>query len=937
MSDLTRVRGVFADAIELGMGQRAAFLDRACAGDAPLRDAVEALLRADSSAVHFLENPITLDTDALTTPEQRPSETPTQLGPYRIVERLGSGGMGEVFLAEQSEPVKRRVALKLIKRGMDSEQVLARFNSEKHALALMDHPCIAAVLDAGVSPDNRPFFVMQHVSGDPITTFCDRVRMPIRERVRLMIQVCQAIQHAHQKGIIHRDVKPSNVLVSAPDGKPTPKVIDFGVAKAVDSRSGLDAGHTEVGQLIGTPEYMSPEQAALSPLNIDTRTDIYSLGVLLYELLTGTLPLERGALRRLDFDQLCRAIREQTPPRPSARLRTLSTASAQPSPTDRPSLSEIAINRASEPAPLRRQLEGDLDWIVLKALEKERARRYDSAGALARDLERFLEDEPVSAGPPSAVYRVRKFVARHRVGVVAAGLVLVALLAGIAGTTWGLIEAGRQAWRATKQAERADLAYAGEQKARQLAEAEAANARYVARTAREQALYMARQLGQLMPTIRRGLDLAHFAPAPLRADYPGDAMSPVQAQLDALLPEFFASTPDPAPIVEGVSSLIAGRASLAEKKQVAEWISRHAEPIDRLVEMSRSISFLSGADYSSVDPKADTSTLASLILPQVQPLMRCQRMLCAAALVRHARGDAAGATECLRAARRVALSIGYGGTTLSTLCDYVGHVGIYSCYRVMVVDAAERGPIPDEYAHLLDFDPPAPGPEMALIFEGLTLRQIIADVFVPDAGGTPRLAPERLRAYLQGAAANASELTNSNYEAVLRGLSEYEDAVRGLGRSVGGSVKSSAEPRFANALARDPLLRWIIGDDGSDNSGSFPRIYLAYQRALAERDAAIITLALARHRVRMSVWPASLDEVLPNALPQPSRLTYFSAPLSYSLVNGQPQLSHPGPGGQAASRAPLSDSPASASDRTDWVFIAPDDPRRPDASWILPR
>ena len=340
--------------------------------------------------------------------------------------------MGDVWMAHQTEPVKRTVAVKLIKAGMDSRAVLARFEAERQALALMDHPNIAKVLDGGATPDGRPFFVMELVKGVPITEFCDNRRLTPRERLELFIPVCQAIQHAHQKGVIHRDIKPSNVLVALYDDKSVPKVIDFGISKATGQPLTERTLATGFGSVVGTPEYMSPEQASFNNLDIDTRSDVYALGVLLYELLAGSPPFSRTDLEKIGLLEIFRVIREQEPPRPSTKLSTANT------------LPTLSANRGTEPARLTRLLRGELDWIVLKALEKDRNRRYETANGLARDIQRYLADEVVEARPPSPGYRLRKFVRRNKGRVVAASLVLFALLAGIAGTTGGLIEARRQ-------------------------------------------------------------------------------------------------------------------------------------------------------------------------------------------------------------------------------------------------------------------------------------------------------------------------------------------------------------------------------------------------------------------------------------------------------------------------------------------------------------
>ncbi|MEO0483161.1 MAG: serine/threonine-protein kinase, partial [Planctomycetota bacterium] len=368
----------------------------------------------------------------------RPSldDAPARVGRYRILEPLGEGGFGVVYRAEQAEPVRRQVALKVIKPGMDSKAVVSRFEAERQALALMDHPCVAKIYDGGVTDEGRPYFAMELVKGEPITTHCDRQRLGVRARIELFIRVCEAIQHAHHKGVVHRDLKPSNILVEYESGKATPKVIDFGVAKALHQRLTEATIFTGQGQMIGTPEYMSPEQAEMSGADIDTRSDVYSLGVLLYELLTGVRPFDSESLRQAALAEIQRIIREVDPPKPSTRLSTAAEAES------------VAASRNTEVRSLSGVLRRDLDWVCMKCLEKDRERRYDTANALAEDLRRFLSDEPVAAGPPSASYRLRKFVRRNRSGVLATGAVVAVAVTGavVASVGWSrALDGQRQA------------------------------------------------------------------------------------------------------------------------------------------------------------------------------------------------------------------------------------------------------------------------------------------------------------------------------------------------------------------------------------------------------------------------------------------------------------------------------------------------------------
>ena len=465
-------REIFTNAlVRDNPAERAAFLDEACVGDDALRLRVESLLVEYQRLGSFMDVPSTLD-------QPRPERPGTQIGPYKLLQQIGEGGMGVVYMAEQTEPVKRKVALKLIKPGMDSRQVIARFEAERQALSMMDHVNIARVLDAGtigfsiddfrfsidgkqpeqssienqkskIENSGRPYFVMELIHGVPITKYCDDNRLTPRERLELFVPVCQAIQHAHQKGIIHRDIKPSNVMVTLYDGKPVPKVIDFGVAKATEQNLTERTLFTQYGTMVGTLEYMSPEQAEMSALGVDTRSDIYSLGVLLYELLTGSTPLSHKRMKEAAYAEILRLIKEEEPPRPSTRLSESGEA-----------LASISAHRHMEPAKLSKLMRGELDWIVMKTLEKDRNRRYETANGFAADVQRYLNDEPVQACPPSAAYRFRKFARRNKGSLATATLLAVMLLLGVVLLAVNNVRIKAEQARTTEQKTRAETALA---------------------------------------------------------------------------------------------------------------------------------------------------------------------------------------------------------------------------------------------------------------------------------------------------------------------------------------------------------------------------------------------------------------------------------------------------------------------------------------------
>ncbi len=469
MLDRARVREVYLEALASGTDVRADLLDRLCEGDAALRTEVESLLEASARRPQFLGSPTAGSSDA-------PTEPPgARIGPYQIVKEIGQGGFGSVYLAEQEAPFRRRVALKVIKLGMDTRAVIARFEAERQALAVMDHANIARVFDAGATDSGRPYFVMELVDGPPITAYCDAQGLSIADRLGLFKQVCLAVQHAHSKGIIHRDLKPSNVLVATEDGRPVAKVIDFGVAKAVSQKPTEKAFFTQERQLIGTLEYMSPEQAG-GEADIDTRSDVYSLGVLLYELLTGATPFDARRLRSAAFAEMQRIIREDDPPAPSTKV---SSAGDE--------LAGLSAQRGTEPRRLASTIRGELDWIVLRTLEKDRARRYESAGNLAADIDRYLDGRPIEAAPASRAYRLRKFFRRHRLGATAGATVAASLMVGLGLAMWQAGVAARER-DAAKDSARQALEAKGESEARR-------------KETEQVARFQAAQLAELRPAL----------------------------------------------------------------------------------------------------------------------------------------------------------------------------------------------------------------------------------------------------------------------------------------------------------------------------------------------------------------------------------------------------------------------------------------------------
>ena len=582
-----RVKALFQLAIDRSdPADRRAFLDREVGDDAELRDRLDALLLAhdELTGVPAPTSPpeaTVAETGAVPGPEatleatgsaradraDRDEVVGTEIaGRYKVRQAIGEGGMGSVYLAEQARTVRRMVALKLIKPGMDSRAVLARFDSERQALAMMDHPNIAKVLDAGTTDAGRPFFVMELVKGVPLTEFCDAHRLDVPARLAIFRPICSAVQHAHQKGVIHRDLKPTNILVESHDGRPVPKVIDFGLAKAT---SGMQLSEhslfTAFGSVTGTPLYMAPEQAVFNALDVDTRADIYALGVILYELLTGSTPIERATLGRAALDEMLRVIREVDPPTPSSRIGSS------------PSLPSVAAARHVEPIRLSRLVRGDLDWIVMKALAKERDRRYDSAIGLANDVERFLNDEPVTAGPPTARYRTAKFIRRHRGQVVAASLVALALVGGGVGTTLGLFEARRQRDLArveTTEKEEARSAEADQRLRAETARQDEARSPRVAERRSDQL----GKVNEILGSIFRDLDLnqAEREGKPVAAAI-GERLDQASAALDG------ESIGDPLTVARMQMTLGQAQSSLSNDRKAVDLLERSRATLVRLL------------------------------------------------------------------------------------------------------------------------------------------------------------------------------------------------------------------------------------------------------------------------------------------------------------------------------------------------------------------
>ena len=585
-----RLHALFVEAIEQPAALRTRFIKDACGGDQALETALAELLVRHEEAIPDPEDGVPLSDAPLAagSPGVQPGD---RIGRYRIEQRLGAGGFGEVHLAEQTEPVQRWVALKIIRAGLDTEHVIARFEVERQALALMNDPGIAQVFDAGATPEGRPYFVMEYVRGEPITHYCDHHRLDTVQRLELFVEVCNAIQHAHQKGVIHRDIKPGNVLVTTDDrGHPRPKVIDFGIAKATTRALTETTPHTRAGILVGTPDYMPPEQAQLDPTGIDTRSDVYALGALLYELLCGAVPFDRDRLSEADQSELQRIICEEAPPRPSTRLGALETAEA----------TRIAEHRQTRLAALRSTLAGELEWIPIKALRKDRDERYPTPQALAADVRRYLAGEPLEAGPESTVYRFRKLVRRNQGPFIAAGLVALALVVGLIGTSFFALRSQRFAETAriaqvTAEHQR-DLAQ------RQRAEAEAESAR--AENVRgfftrlfydERSMRPAQDVESDRPLVLSMLDAGTRKLDTQLTDFPTD-----QASVRLAMASFYATAGD----------LEASRLQL---ETAVETLQRTTDP-----EQRRSLMLRAGYGYQKIDNHPEALRIYLELLPEQQ-------------------------------------------------------------------------------------------------------------------------------------------------------------------------------------------------------------------------------------------------------------------------------------------------------------------------------
>ena len=892
MSDLPRI---LSDALDRPESDRSAFLDGACGSNASLRAEVEALIKAHESADSFLDKPLVTGPAVDSTVGTVLSEGPgTVIDKYKLLQLIGEGGFGAVYMAEQREPVKRRIALKIIKLGMDTKQVIARFEAERQALAMMDHPNIARVLDAGATETGRPYFVMELVKGVSITEYCDTENLTTKDRLDLFISVCNAVQHAHQKGIIHRDLKPSNVMVTLHDGKPVPKVIDFGIAKATNRELTDKTLFTEYRQFIGTPEYMSPEQAEMSGLDIDTRSDIYSLGVLLYELLTGVTPFDGKRLRSAAINEVQRIIREEEPSRPSTRLSELSRAS-EPSPPGRgqgegssasrqSSIQYIAKHRRTDPSSLARQLRGDLDWIIMKALEKDRSRRYETANGFAADIHRYLSDEPVTATPPSTSYRLRKLIKRNKGAFAAAAIVFVVLTLGATGTTIGML-------RAMDAEERAAV--------------EAANTQFRLRFTRIEAARAVDELGKVVWQARRAQDYSYFVPEHIRSQYPDDVSPDFDVWLGQVFPELGPTTWDavdsgvrlPASVVELLDTY-AETPDDAPNEKLYEWTRENRGRLRLLVDQIGEGDPVVAVTWRSGRP------LWEGIFPSLRARKQAAALLGAYAVTCHLDGDRETAVAVLTAARGLARATGSSGYILTALADVGSRYGFYALTRWMIIDALRRGECPEAYIRLVIEDPPIQSMDAGMRFEALAARQAAGELFaVRERDGQPRFDMDlwgELREFYD------------DPPGVKAGRLDLDTTLNAIDEALETYLRVAAEPGLELRIEEPPAIELLRRPEVA--FFLMPRLtntLRIWARTKRQRDATIITAALAAHHCRHGTWPANLDTALAGFVVQPVRRDYFGRDFRYRIEgDNEPLLYSIGPnqsddGGDMAGVPPL--------------------------------